>query len=94
MDHCGIGDYFELVLSCGEIGKGKDVPDIYLLARERMGDLPHTWVFEDAYVAVKTATTAGFPTVAIYDRYNAHQEKIRMMADHYIAPGETLLKLL
>ena len=94
LEHCGIAHYFEQVLSCGEIGKGKDVPDIYLMAKEKMGNLPHTWVFEDAYVAVSTAVKAGFPTVAIYDQYNAHQDKIREMAQEYIAPGETLLKLL
>lgn len=94
LKHCGIRDFFEYVLSCGEIGKGKDVPDIYLLAKEKCGNLPDTWVFEDAYVAVSTAVQAGLPTVAVYDRYNPYQDKIRAMADHYIAPGETLLKLL
>lgn len=94
LEHCGIRRYFDYVLSCGEIGKGKDVPDVYLLAKEKMGNRPHTWVFEDAYVAVSTAVKAGLPTVAIYDRYNSHQERIRAMAEHYIAPGETLLKLL
>lgn len=94
LNHCGIRDYFDKVFSCGEIGKGKDTPDIYVLAKEYMGDLPDTWVFEDAYVAVSTATKAGFPTVAVYDVYNPHQEEIRAMATHYIAPGETMLKLL
>ena len=94
LEHCGIRDYFEKVFSCGEIGKGKDVPDIYLLAKEYLGNAPHTWVFEDAYIAVSTAVCAGFPTVAIYDRYNERQDAIRAMADVYIAPGETLLKLL
>lgn len=94
LEHCGIRDCFDRVFSCGEIGKGKDVPAIYLLAKEYMGNLPHTWVFEDAYVAVNTAVSAGFPTVAVYDRYNPHQEKIRAVAHHYVAPNETLLKLL
>ena len=94
IEHCGIRDYFDKVFSCGKIGKGKDTPDIYFAAKEYMGNLPNTWVFEDSYVAVSTATAAGFPTVAIYDAYNPHQEKIRAMATHYIAPGETLLKLL
>lgn len=94
LDHCDIRQYFVDVLSCGEIGKGKDVPDIYLRACERLGNKPNTWIFEDAFVAVQTAKQAGFPTVAIYDQYNPYQDKIRAMADHYIAPGETLLRLL
>lgn len=92
--HCGIRSYFEKVFSCGEIGKGKDVPDIYFLAKEYMGNLPDTWVFEDAFVAVSTATKAEFPTVAVYDRYNPYQDEIQAMSDIYIAPGETLLKLI
>ena len=51
-------------------------------------------MFEDAFVAVRTATGAGMPTVAVYDRYNPHQDKIREMATHYIAPGEQLTRLL
>lgn len=94
LDHCGIRAYFDKVFSCGVIGKGKDTPDIYEMAKEYMGNRPDTWVFEDAYVAVKTATEAGLPTVAVYDQYNPHQEKIRVMADHYIAAGETLQNLL
>lgn len=94
LERCGIRCYFDKVFSCGEIGKGKDVPDIYLTAKKYMGDLPGTWVFEDAYVAVSTVVKAGLPTVAVYDRYNPNQEKIRALADHYIAPDETLLKLL
>ena len=66
----------------------------YLLAKEKLDNLPQTWVFEDTYVAVSTAVKSGFPTVAIYDRYNPHQDKIRALAQEYIAPGETLLKLL
>lgn len=94
LERCGIRGYFDKVFSCGEIGKGKDTPDIYFAAKEYMGNLPNTWVFEDAYVAVSTATAAGFPTVAIYDAYNPRQKEIQAMATHYIAPGETLLKLL
>ena len=94
LEHCQIRGYFDRVFSCGESGKGKDTPDIYFAVKEYMGNLADTWVFEDAYVAVSTATAAGLPTVAVYDRYNSHQEQIQAMATHYIAPGETLLKLL
>jgi len=94
LDHCDIRRYFDRVFSCGELGKGKDTPDIYLLARDWLGTGENTWVFEDAFVAVRTATDAGFPTVAVYDRYNPHQDRIREMATHYVAPGEQLTRLL
>lgn len=95
LDHCDIRRYFDRVFSCGELGKGKDTPDIYLMARDWLGTgQQDTWVFEDAFVAVRTATDAGFSTVAVYDRYNPHQDLIREMATHYVAPGETLVKLI
>jgi len=95
MDHCGIRHYFNTVFSCGVLGKGKDTPDIYRMAMEHLGeDIDHTWVFEDAFVAIQTATGIGMHTVGIYDRYNPYQDKIKAMATHYIEPGETLLKLL
>lgn len=95
LEHCGIAHYFETVFSCGVLGKGKDTPDIYLMAQEYLGaDIQHTWVFEDAFVAIQTATGIGMQTVGIYDSYNAHQDKIKAMATHYIEPGETLMKLV
>ena len=95
MDHCGIRHYFDTVFSCGVLGKGKDTPDIYLMAMEHLGeDMAHTWVFEDAFVAIQTATGIGMQTVGIYDQYNPYQDEIKAMATHYIAPGETLMKLV
>ena len=95
MDHCGIRHYFDTVFSCGVLGKGKDTPDIYLMAMEHLGeDMAHTWVFEDAFVAIQTATGIGMQTVGIYDQYNPYQDEIKAMATHYIAPGETMMKLV
>ncbi len=93
--HCGIRHYFDAEFSCGVLGKGKDAPDIYEMTRDFLGASTElTWVFEDALVAVRTATGLGMPTVGIYDRYNPNQEEIRRMATHYIGPGETLMKLI
>lgn len=95
MDHCGIRHYFDIVFSCGVLGKGKDTPDIYRMAMEYLGeDIDHTWVFEDAFVAIQTATGIGMQTVGIYDKYNPYQDKIQAMATHYVGPGETLMKLV
>lgn len=95
LEHCGIRHYFDTVFSCGVLGKGKDTPDIYLMAEEYLGsDREHTWVFEDAFVAIQTATGIGMQTVGIYDKYNPYQDKIKAMATHYIEPGETLMKLV
>lgn len=93
--HCDIGKYFLRVFSCGSLGKGKDKPDIFLQASEFLGEkIEDTWVFEDSLVAVETATKIGMKTVAIYDRYNYGQDRMKEIADEYISEGETLLKLI
>ncbi len=94
LDHLGIGDYFEQVFSCAELGVGKDVPDVFLLAQEFLGaPLAETWVFEDSLTALETAVKAGFPTVGIYDRYTPRQEDIAAASTVYIGPDETMMKL-
>lgn len=87
--------YFCAYLSCATIGKGKEHPDIYEAALQTLGtERESTWVFEDSFVALETASSIGMPTVGIYDRYNFEQERLRRSATHYIAEGETMMKLL
>ena len=95
MDNLGLHKYFPVIFSCGAIGKGKDHPDVFLQAAEYLGaDIGETWVFEDSLVAIETAVNAGFKTVGIYDRFNFGQDRIKQLANEYIADGETLLKLI
>ena len=92
---CGLDKYFSEVISCATIGKGKDQPDIYLLALEKLGTpKEETWVFEDSATAVVTASKIGLPTVGIYDDYNYGQDVLQSTANYYIAKGETLEKLI
>ncbi len=94
-EHCGIEKYFECILSCAEIGKGKDQPDIYIKALERLGtDADETYIFEDSHIAVETARRLSINTVGIYDRYNYEHDKIKSAASVYIGKGETLRKLI
>lgn len=95
VEHCRLGKYFPNILSCTEIGKGKDEPDIYLKAIACLGtEKEETCVFEDSHIAIQTANKIGVKTVGIYDKYNYGQEEMQKIADEYIAEGETLLKLL
>lgn len=95
INHCEIGKYFLETFSCSTLGKGKEEPDIYLLAADFLGEaLSETWVFEDSLVAIETATKIGMPTVGIYDPHNFGQDKIAKIASVYVAEGETLLKLI
>ena len=93
--HCGLEDFFVFVLSCAEIGKGKNEPDIFLRATERLGTPKEkTWVFEDSPLALKTAKSIGLHTVGIYDTYNYGQEELQASADHYIGKGSSLKDLI
>lgn len=92
---CGLDKYFDTILSCADIGKGKDLPDIFYAALEHLGtDKQTTWVFEDSAVAVATAARAGFKTVGIYDKFNYGHSDLKKTATEYIDDGETLLKLI
>ena len=93
--HCGIEKYFVNILSCADIGKGKDKPDIYLKALETLGtSADETCIFEDSHIAICTADKMGIKTVGIYDKYNYGQEEIRKTATVYIAEGCSLKNLM
>ena len=86
----GIRDCFVFLLSAEEVGAGKDRPDVYLEAARRLGCAPAgTLVFEDVIFAARTAKSAGFPLVAIYDECSrADQEGIKELADCYLLTWE------
>jgi HAD superfamily hydrolase (TIGR01509 family) len=95
LKHCDLEKYFSKIFSCGTLGKGKESPDVFLLANEFLGEkMEDTWVFEDSLTAIETVTKIGMKTVGIFDRFNYGQERIEAIATTYIAEGETLLKLI
>ncbi len=95
LGHCGIKKYFSKVFSCKEIGKGKDVPDIYLTALEYLKTPRETtWVFEDSFVALDTVSKIGLHMVGIYDKYNFDNDKSESLSDIYVSDGESLAKII
>lgn len=92
---CELDEYFSHIITCAEVGYGKDRPDVFLAAAALLGTpKAETWVFEDSATAILTAASAGFPTVAVFDEYNYGQDILRKTADVYVSKGETLEKLL
>lgn len=86
-----IADCFSAVLSCDDLGVGKDRPDIYLLAMENLETSPEeTCVFEDSYVALETARTLGCRTVGVYDAYNFGQDRLRAASTVYLGEKSSL----
>lgn len=68
--------YFSFVLSCDELGVGKNKPDIYYDAAKKLGALPtEIAVYEDAQFALITAKEAGFYTIGVYDKYFKDKRK-------------------
>ena len=86
--------YFEFILTCTQIGFGKDNPEIFLTAARRLGAAPgQITVYEDALHAIKTAKAAGFRTAAVYDEYSREDwEEAERISDlaicDYLAAAE------
>lgn len=95
LEHCKIEKYFSNILSCADIGKGKEEPDIYLKALECLSTtIEETCIFEDSHIAIKTAHNIGIKTVGIYDKYNYGHDEMKSIATMYVDNGETLKKLI
>jgi len=90
----GLDKYFDIITSCSEIGRGKDCPDVYLMARDLIGlRTEDVAVFEDAPLAVRTASEAGFFTVGVFDGHNPDQDTVRKYANIYHGEGKSLAEL-
>lgn len=94
LDHCGIRSCFSRVISCDEVGYGKDHPDVFFYARDYLGTpLAETWVFEDSAVALETAQKAGFPTVGVSDVHTPDQARVAAASTVYLGDS-SFFKLL
>ena len=98
LQRLGLLRYFTAIFTCAEVGARKNTPVIYEAAMAALGTRrEETAVFEDAWYAVKTASAAGFPVVAIYDESSgAHWEKAKAVAalavrDYAVVPWEDYL---
>ena len=82
----GVLGLFNEFVDADEVGCGKEKPDIYLRAAERLGTRPaETFVFEDALHAATTAKKAGFVTVGVYDESGRGVEKeMRRLCSFYL----------
>ena len=93
LESCGLADFFtpETILSCSDIGVGKEKPDIFLAALQVLGTpLTQTAVFEDSALALETAKNAGFVTVGVYDSHQTAGERLFAASDVYLGDGSAL----
>lgn len=89
----GIYDYFNSITVTDEVSRGKDHPDVYLLAANKLGINPENClVFEDILPAVKGAKAANMKVVAVKDEECLDsKENLIKYADKYI---ESFIELL
>lgn len=60
---------FDLFVSTDDVSHGKEDPEIYLKAAEKLGFAPEECaVVEDNHIGIKSAKTAGFLTIGVYDK--------------------------
>lgn len=80
----GLLNYFSQILTCSELGFGKDSPEIFEEALKLLGaDKAETYVFEDSLYAIQTAKKHGFKVVGIFDPSSKHNwEEIRELSDY------------
>ncbi|MDH6367705.1 MULTISPECIES: HAD family phosphatase [unclassified Breznakia] len=86
LDRLGILKYFDFLLTCKDVGKNKEFPDVFLACAKKL-DVPikKTMVFEDLLVALQVAKKEGFQTCAVEDILTVHQNKeVKAVADIFI----------
>lgn len=88
-----IYDYFDSITTVDEVKRGKNFPDIYLLAADKLKVNPEECVvFEDILPAVIGAKSAGMTVIGVHDSYSEYQKNdIKYNADKYIYKFEELL---
>lgn len=93
LKRCGIDGLFDAVATTSEVARGKEFPDVYLLAAERLGTIPaETAVFEDIPQGLSGAKAGGFITFAVEDPFSEKErETLRSLADRYITSFRELL---
>ena len=95
LSHHGLLPYFEAILSCSDIGVGKEKPDVFLASAKVMGTpVDKTVVFEDSALALQTAKNAGFATVGVYDSHQTAQDRLVAASDIYLKEGTSLTDAL
>ena len=82
----GLFDLFTNVWSCEDFNTGKDNPDIYRMAAERLGvGVSDVLFLDDNCVSLETAKSAGMKVCGVYDSSSDdYVEKIKSLADYYV----------
>lgn len=73
----GVLDYFEDIMTCSKVNKGKDDPNFYLACAGVLKQKPeNVFVFEDADYCIDAARKVGFKVIKIKDWRDLNEECI------------------
>lgn len=91
----GIYDLFDAVTSADEVPRGKEFPDIYLLAAKKIDALPKDCiVYDDILNALTGIKKAGMRAYGVYDELSRQDiELMKKIADGFIFSFEELLNI-
>ena len=78
--------YYDSITITDEVSRGKNFPDVYLLAAKKLNVLPENCiVFEDIIPAVKGAKAANMTVIAVRDESSIDDEdELIKLSDKYI----------
>ena len=94
LERCGLDAFFVQILTCNEVGHGKDEPFLYRECQKILGTKKEeTLVFEDALHALQTAGKDGFMTVGIFDASEPCQKEMQESADLYLTDFRDLERI-
>lgn len=94
-DRLNINKYFDIKLSCTQVGKSKSFPDIFYMNMDAMGsNTKNTCLIEDGLYSMKTAKQIGMKVIGVYDEVSeADQEEIKEVSDIYVDDTGKLFEL-
>lgn len=92
----GIAEFFDEIVTTGEVNASKESPRIYEATAERLGlKCSECVVFEDILLGIQSAKSAGFMTIAVYDsQAEADHEAMKAEADWFVNDLGELNKIL
>lgn len=66
LEHVGLRQYFDIIVTPADVKRGKPAPDMFLLAAEKLGiDPKDCLVFEDGKAGIQAADAAGMESVFV-----------------------------
>lgn len=92
----GIYKFFDSITTTDEVERGKNFPDIYLLAAKKIGLAPNECIiFEDILPAIIGAKASGAKVIGVHDFYSKNQmNDIMEKADSYIFEYNELIEMM